>query len=139
MRIIGLDYGSRTCGVALTDETCLIALPIETIRYKVVDELIEKLSVYFKDYNIEKIVLGNPINLDGSVSTRSEETLKFKTILEKKFNKEVVLEDERLTTVIVNNMLIENGTRRENRKKVVDKLAASVILESYLDRSKNGK
>ncbi len=139
MRIIGLDYGSRTCGVALTDETCLIALPIETIRYKMVDELIEKLSVYFKDYNIEKIVLGNPINLDGSVSTRSEETLKFKTILEKKFNKEVVLEDERLTTVIVNNMLIENGTRRENRKKVVDKLAASVILESYLDRSKNGK
>lgn len=139
MRIIGLDYGSRTCGVALSDETLSIASPKETIRYQEMDELIEKLSVYFKEYNIERIVLGNPINLDGSISTRSEETLKFKKILEEVFNKEVVMEDERLTTVIVNNMLIENGTRRENRKKVVDKLAASLILESYLDRSKNGK
>ena len=139
MRIIGLDYGSKTCGVAISDETACLASPVETIRYKSIEDLIDKLKIYFKEYSIEKIVLGNPINLDGSISTRSEETLKLKDILEKEFNKEVIMEDERLTTVIVNNMLIENNTRRENRKKVVDKLAATIILESYLDRRKNGK
>lgn len=139
MRIIGLDYGTKTCGVALSDESKVLASPIETIRYNVLEELLSSLDTYFQKYNIEKIVLGNPINLDGSISKRSEETLTFKLLLEERYNKEVILEDERLTSVIVNNMLIDNGTRRENRKKVVDKLAASLILETYLNRSKNGK
>lgn len=139
MRILGLDYGSKTCGVSVSDETLTVASPIETIRYKTEEELLEKIKLYKEKYNIEKMVLGNPLNLDGSISKRSEETFNFKSALEKEFNVEVVLEDERLTTVIINNMLIENGTRRENRKKVVDKLASSVILQSYLDRSKNGK
>ena len=95
--------------------------------------------IYFKEYKIDKIVLGNPINLDGSISTRSELTLLFKDELIKRYNKEVIMMDERLTSVIVNNMLIMGNTSRENRKKVVDKLAASVILQSYLDRSNNGK
>lgn len=139
MRIIGLDYGTKTCGVALSDESKVLASPIETIRYNVLEELLSSLDTYFQKYNIEKIVLGNPINLDGSISKRSEETLTFKLLLEERYNKEVILEDERLTSVIINNMLIDNGTRRENRKKVVDKLAASLILETYLNRSKNGK
>ncbi len=139
MRIIGLDYGSVTCGVALSDESFLIASPMETIRYKEMDELLSKLDVYFSKYEIGVIVLGNPINLDGSISKRSEITLEFKTILENRYDVQVVLEDERLTSVIVNNILIENNTRRENRKKVVDKLAACLILESYLDRRNNGK
>lgn len=139
MRIIGLDYGSVTCGVALSDESFLIASPMETIRYKEMDELLSKLDIYFSKYEIGVIVLGNPINLDGSISKRSEITLEFKTILENRYNVQVVLEDERLTSVIVNNILIENNTRRENRKKVVDKLAACLILESYLDRRNNGK
>ncbi len=139
MRIIGLDYGTKTCGVALSDESKVLASPIETIRYNVLEELLSSLDTYFQKYNIEKIILGNPINLDGSISKRSEETLTFKLLLEERYNKEVILEDERLTSVIVNNMLIDNGTRRENRKKVVDKLAASLILETYLNRSKNGK
>lgn len=139
MRIIGLDYGTKTCGVALSDESKVIASPIETIKYEILDELFNSLDNYFQKYDIEKIVLGNPINLDGSISKRSEETLTFKLLLEERYNKEVILEDERLTSVIVNNMLIDNGTRRENRKKVVDKLAASLILETYLNRSKNGK
>ena len=85
-------------------------------------------------------MLGNPINLDGSVSKRSEETFKFKEILENRYSIPVLLEDERLTSVIVNNMLIENNTRRDARKKVVDKLAASVILQGYLDRKcKDGR
>lgn len=139
MRVIGLDYGTKTCGVALSDESKVLASPIETIRYNVLEELLSSLDTYFQKYNIEKIILGNPINLDGSISKRSEETLTFKLLLEERYNKEVILEDERLTSVIVNNMLIDNGTRRENRKKVVDKLAASLILETYLNRSKNGK
>ncbi|CDE99511.1 putative Holliday junction resolvase [Clostridium sp. CAG:628] len=139
MRIIGLDYGSVTCGVALSDESFLIASPMETIRYKEMDELLSKLDIYFSKYEIGVIVLGNPINLDGSISKRSEITLEFKTILENRYDVQVVLEDERLTSVIVNNILIENNTKRENRKKVVDKLAACLILESYLDRRNNGK
>lgn len=139
MRVIGLDYGSVTCGVAISDETLLIASPVETIRYKTMEELLSKLDVYFNEYKIDKIVLGNPINLDGSISTRSELTLLFKDELIKRYNIEVIMMDERLTSVIVNNMLIMGNTRRENRKKVVDKLAASVILQSYLDRSNNGK
>ncbi len=139
MRIIGLDYGSVTCGVALSDESFLIASPMETIRYKEMDELLSKLDIYFSKYEIGVIVLGNPINLDGSISKRSEITLEFKTILENRYGVQVVLEDERLTSVIVNNILIENNTKRENRKKVVDKLAACLILESYLDRRNNGK
>ena len=127
MRIIGLDYGSVTCGVALSDESFLIASPMETIRYKEMDELLSKLDIYFSKYEIGVIVLGNPINLDGSISKRSEITLEFKTILENRYDVQVVLEDERLTSVIVNNILIENNTKRENRKKVVDKLAASLI------------
>lgn len=139
MRIIGLDYGSVTCGVALSDESFLIASPMETIRYKEMNELLSKLDIYFNKYELGVIVLGNPINLDGSISKRSEITLEFKTILENRYDVQVVLEDERLTSVIVNNILIENNTKRENRKKVVDKLAACLILESYLDRRNNGK
>lgn len=139
MRVIGLDYGSVTCGVAISDETLLIASPVETIRYKTMEELLTKLDIYFNKYKIDKIVLGNPINLDGSISTRSELTLLFKDELIKRYNKEVIMMDERLTSVIVNNMLIMGNTSRDNRKKVVDKLAASVILQSYLDRSNNGK
>lgn len=139
MRVIGLDYGSVTCGVAISDETLLIASPVETIRYKTMEELLTKLDIYFNEYKIDKIVLGNPINLDGSISTRSELTLLFKDELIKRYNKEVIMMDERLTSVIVNNLLIMGNTSRENRKKVVDKLAASVILQSYLDRSNNGK
>lgn len=139
MRVIGLDYGSVTCGVAISDETLLIASPVETIRYKTMEELLTKLDIYFNEYKIDKIVLGNPINLDGSISTRSGLTLLFKDELIKRYNKEVIMMDERLTSVIVNNMLIMGNTSRENRKKVVDKLAASVILQSYLDRSNNGK
>lgn len=139
MRIIGMDYGSKTLGISLSDETLLIANPIETIRYNTKEELFEKINKYFTDYEISKIVLGNPLNLDGSVSTRCEETMIFKKELEDKFNIEVILEDERLTSVIANNMLIMNNERRNNRKKVVDKLAASIILQSYLDRFNSKK
>ena len=139
MRILGMDYGSRTLGISLSDETHLIASPIETIRYTSEEELFNKIDKYFIEYKIEKIVLGNPINLDGSISKRSEETFIFKEKLEDKYKVEVILEDERLTTIIANNMLIMNNERRNNRKKVVDKLASSIILQGYLDRINGDK
>ena len=140
MRTLGMDYGSTTLGISISDESKMLATPIETIRYKEMDELLNKIDEYFVKYKIDLIVLGNPINLDGSISVRSEETFKFKEVLEDRYKIEVVLEDERLTTVIVNNMLISNDTRRDKRKKVVDKLASTVILQGYLDRKdKYGK
>ena len=134
MRILGMDYGSKTLGISISDEGKILASTIETIRYENMEELLLSIDKYFINYNIEKIVLGNPINLDGSVSKRSEETFLFKEKLENRYNVPVILEDERLTTVIVNKMLIENNTSRKNRKKVVDKLASTVILQGYLDR-----
>ena len=139
MRILGMDYGSRTLGISISDETKLIASPIETRRYSSEEELFNKIDKYFNEYKIEKIVLGNPINLDGSISKRSEETFIFKDKLEDKYKVDVILEDERLTTIIANNMLIMNNERRNNRKKVVDKLASSIILQGYLDRINGGR
>ncbi len=129
-----MDYGSVTLGVSISDELKMIANPLETLRYENMEELLLKIDVFFDKYKIDEIVLGNPINLDGTVSTRSVETLKFRDILVKRYAVPVIMQDERLTTVIVNNMLIQNNTSRKNRKKVVDKLAATVILQSYLDR-----
>ena len=134
MRIIGMDYGSKTLGISLSDETLLIANPIETIRYNTKEELFEKINKYFTDYEISKIVLGNPLNLDGSVSTRCEETMIFKKELEDKYNIEVILEDERLTSKISNNVLINGDMSRKKRKNVVDGVASVIILQSYLDR-----
>lgn len=134
MRTLGMDYGSKTLGISISDESKTLASPIETIRYESKEELFLKIDKYFKEYNIDEIVLGNPLNLDGSISVRSEETFIFKSELEKRYNIPVILEDERFTTVIVNKMLIENNTSRKNRKKVVDKLASTVILQGYLDR-----
>lgn len=139
MRVLGLDYGSTTCGIAVSDESETISSPVDTIRYKEKEDLLTKLDEYIEKYKPGKIVLGNPINLDGSISKRSKETFLFKDEITKRYKIEVILEDERLTSVIVNNMLINNGSRRDKRKKVVDKLAASLILGTYLDRSKNGR
>ena len=134
MRILGLDYGSKTCGVAISDESETISSPIETIRYNKMSELIKAIKKYIEEYEIKLIVLGNPLNLDGSISTRSEETFKFKEKLEKEFNIQVILEDERLTSKISNDVLIQGDMSRKKRKKVVDWVASVVILQSYLDR-----
>lgn len=137
MRVLGLDYGSKTCGVAISDESMLLSTPKETIFYKTMDELLTKLDTYFTTYNISIIALGNPINLDGSISDRSKLTLEFKSILEQRYNIKVELIDERLTTVIINNMFKNNNVKQSKRKKVVDSLAASLILESYINRRNN--
>ena len=136
MICLGLDLGSKTLGLSISDRTATIASSLEVIRYNNYDELFSRLDeiVYIK--KVDLFVLGNPLNLDGSVSKRTEETLEFKSLLESRYKtKKVVLQDERLSTVEAERMLISNDTKRKNRKKVIDKIAATIILQAYLDRS----
>lgn len=134
MRYLGLDLGSKTLGLAISDKSAVLATSLEVLRYETYEELLEKLEKIIIEKEVEKIVLGNPLNMSGSMSVRSEETFKFKEMLEKKFKLEVIMQDERLSTVEAEKLLINAGTRREKRKKIIDKLAATIILQTYLDR-----
>ena len=134
MTYLGLDLGSKTCGIAISDRTGIIASSLEVIRYEDYDELINKLNNIVISRNVDAFVLGNPKNLDGSLSKRSEITLEFKKILEDRFKLNVIMQDERLSTVEAERMLRSNDTKRKKRKKVIDKIAATIILQSFLDR-----
>lgn len=134
MVYLGLDLGSKTLGLSISDRTATIATSLEVLRYNTYDELLLKLESIVTSRNVDAFVLGNPLNLNGSFSKRSEETFKFKDLLIEKFNKEVIMQDERLSTVEAERMLISNDTKRKNRKKVIDKIAATIILQGYLDR-----
>ena len=136
MRIIGLDFGSKTVGVAVSDELGLTAQGVEIIRRESPKKLrrtlarIEELVVH---YQAERIVLGYPKNMNNTVGERGEDTLSFRDALVRRTGLEVILWDERLTTVASEKVLMESGVRRENRKKVIDQIAASMILQGYLD------
>lgn len=135
MVYLGLDLGSKTLGLSISDRTATIASSLEVIRYSTIEELFTKLDIVVYTKKVDAFVLGNPLNLDGSLSKRSEETLEFKKLLEEKYpTKEVIMQDERLSTVEAERMLISNDTKRKNRKKVIDKIAATIILQAYLDK-----
>ncbi len=137
MVYLGLDLGSKTLGVSVSDRTCIIASSLEVLRYNEYSDLLLQLDKIVEDRRVDAFVLGNPLNLNGTPSVRTELSLEFKRILEERYNKEVIMQDERLSTVSANKLLISNDTRRKNRKKVVDKIAATIILQSYLDRRNN--
>ena len=137
MIYLGLDLGSKTLGLSISDKTCTIASPLDVIRYENEEELFNSLDKIVLERKVDSFVLGNPKNLDGSLSKRSEITLEFKSKLENRYNKEVIMQDERLSTVEAERMLISNDTKRKNRKKVIDKIAATIILQAYLDRRNN--
>ena len=135
MTYLGLDLGSKTLGLSISDRTGLIASSLTVIRYNNLDDLFIELDSIVYTKNIDAFVLGNPLNLDGSLSKRSIETLEFKKLLENRYpTKEVFMQDERLSTVEAERMLISNDTKRKNRKKVIDKIAATIILQAFLDR-----
>lgn len=136
MRYMGLDLGSKTLGVAISDPTKTIANVLTTIRFKDenYDLLIPPLADIIKEYQISKIILGYPKNMNNTVGERAMITLAFKEKLENNFNIEVIMEDERLTSVISNNVLIEADLSRKKRKQKVDGIAAEIILQGYLDR-----
>ena len=136
MRYLGLDLGTRTLGTAISDTTLTIATTHETIRFNDsdYDSLIPKIKELIEEYKISKIILGFPKNMNNSIGERGEIALNFKEKLESAFNLPVYMQDERLTTRQAENLLISNDTSRKKRKKVIDSLAATIILQSYLDR-----
>lgn len=136
MRALGLDFGSKTVGVAISDPLGLTAQGLEIIRRKSENKLRQTLSrieEIIEEYQADRIVLGFPKNMNNTEGPRVERTLEFKEALERRCKLEVILWDERLTTVEANRTLIECGVRREDRGRYVDKLAAVFILQGYLD------
>ena len=136
MRIMGLDYGTKTVGVAISDALCLTAQGIETIERKEENKLrktLARITALCEEYEVDKIVLGFPKHMNNDVGERAQCTLEFKEMVERRTGLEVIMWDERLTTVEAERTLIESGVRRENRKKYVDKIAAVFILQGYLD------
>jgi len=136
MRIMGLDYGTKTVGVAISDALKITAQGIETIQRKEENKLRKtcaRIEQLIKEYEVEKIVLGFPKHMNNDVGERAEKSLEFKAMLERRTGLEVVMWDERLTTVEAERTLIENKVRREDRKKYIDKIAAVFILQGYLD------
>lgn len=138
MRIMGLDLGNRTCGVAFSDLSETIATSYDTIRFREKDlqKCLECVIMLIAEKKVDKIVLGHPINMNGTIGQQAEYVYEFKAMLEKSTNLEVILYDERLTSVEVNNLMISADLSRAKRKKKVDTLAATLILQSYLDSKK---
>ena len=136
MRILGLDYGSKTVGVAVSDPLGLTAQSVETIWRKQENKLrqtLARIEELAAEYQAEKIVLGLPKNMNNTIGERAENTLEFKEMLERRTGLQVVMWDERLTTVEAERTLMEASVRRENRKQYLDQLAAVFILQGYLD------
>lgn len=136
MRYLGLDLGTRTLGVAISDLTHTIASTYTTIRYDEddYDYLISELKGVVQKEGISKIVLGLPKNMNNTIGESAMRCLNFKEIIENELQIEVIMEDERLTTVEATNYMLEANVSRKKRKKKIDSLAAVIILQSYLDR-----
>lgn len=136
MRYLGLDLGTKTLGVALTDKSNTISAPLKTIRFDFEDygSVISELSCIISDNNVGEIALGIPINMDGSKGFAAERSLNFKKLLEENFNINVTLIDERLSSIEAHNILSNNGKKTKEHKKNVDAVAATIILDTFLKK-----
>ena len=138
-RLMGLDFGFKTVGVALSDPTGLIASPLEIIEREREDKLrktFSRIEELIEEYKVTKIVLGLPLNMDSSEGERVRKTEEFKEALERRTGLEIVFWDERLSTVEAHDIMTEAGVKGIDRKKFVDKIAASIILQGYMDSQK---
>ena len=136
MRIMGLDYGAKTVGVAISDEMLLTAQPVETIKRERAGKLrqtLARIETLMNEYDVEKVVIGLPKKLNNEEGDRCDRTREFGEMVERRSGLEVIYRDERLTTVAADAVLAEGGVRKENRKEYIDKVAASLILQGYLD------
>ena len=136
MRVMGLDYGSKTMGVAISDELMMIATGLEIIRRdseKKIRKTLIRIDELIAGYNIGKIVLGLPKNMNNTLGERAEKSLELKETLERRTGLEVIMWDERLSTVSAHKAMMEAGIRREDRGNYVDSIAAAIILQGYLD------
>ena len=138
MRFIGLDLGTKTLGIAISDKLGILASSYKTIKFENEDynSLIPELKSIVDEYKISTAVLGLPKNMNNSLGFASERSMNFKKIIEENIDIEVVLEDERLSSVEANNVMINADLSRKKRKEKVDALAATIILQRYLDRRK---
>ena len=135
MKVLGLDLGTRTCGIAISDALGMMAHGVETFRFEEnqYKKAIQHVQELVKTHRVSKIILGLPKNMNGSIGERGQVTQEFAKKLEEATNVTVILWDERLTTMQVERVLIQADVSRSKRKKVVDKMAATIILQSYLD------
>lgn len=134
LRTIGLDVGDKTIGIAVSDPSGLIAQGIKTIRRESLDNDVFEIKKIIDAFKVEEIVVGFPKNMNGTIGAQGQKVINFVEYLKKEIDLPIMLWDERLTTVEVNRMLVENADmRRDKRKKVIDKLAATIILQGYLD------
>ena len=137
MRVMGLDYGSKTVGVAISDPLGLTAQGVETIWRKQENKLrqtLARIEELISEYQVERIILGYPKNMNNTIGERALKSLEFKEKLEGRTGLPVVMWEERLTTAEAERTLMETGVRRENRKQYLDQMAAVLILQGYLDR-----
>ncbi len=137
-RIMGLDVGDRTIGVSVSDLLQMTAQGITTIKRESKEKDYKALEEIINEYNIKKVVVGLPKNMNGTLGPQGEKTMKFAEKLKNKYKVEIIYEDERLTTMAAEKLLISGDVRREKRKDVIDKVAATFILQSYLDRKGRG-
>ena len=140
MRIMGLDYGSKTVGVAVSDALLLTAQAVETISRPQETKLrrtLARIEELCREYEIEKIILGFPKNMNNTIGDRAEKSLEFAEMLKRRTGLPDVMWDERLTTVAAERTLMESGVRREHRKEHIDQIAAVFILQGYLDAESN--
>lgn len=133
MRILGIDYGDSRVGVAVSDLMGWTAQGVGTIKHRGMENLINDIKKVIDEYKPEKIVVGLPKNMDGTIGFRGEETYKFTDELKKVYDGEIIYWDERLSTVSASNILNETNRRGKKRKEVLDTVAASIILEGYLN------
>lgn len=138
MKYLGLDLGTKTLGIAISDLTHTIATSNKIIKMEENDyaSLIEPIKKIIEEEKIEKIILGFPLNMDNTIRERGEETLLFKKLLEEMIKLPVILQDERLSTKEAHNYMLEADMSRKKRKQKIDSLAASIILQTYLDKEK---
>ncbi len=134
-RVLGLDLGSVTCGVAISDPMGIVARAVETVRFEPddYDDCLTKVVAIIKRENPDEVVLGLPKHMNGDIGVRGEVSIQFKDLLSEKIDIPVILWDERLTTKAAERILIEADLSRKKRKKVIDQMAAVQILQSYLD------
>jgi len=135
-RILGIDFGDVRTGIAISDNEQFLANGLETLTAPSLSALIEKIGAIVKERDVEKIVLGHPINMNGTLGERSEKVKRFAARLEESLNLPVVLFDERCSTMAAHQFLNETDVRSKKRKAVIDTLSAQIILQNYLDAQK---
>lgn len=137
MRALGMDLGTKTLGLAISDKLGIIANPYKTIKYQNIDELVLEVDKIIKEEKIQVLVLGYPKNMNNTIGDAVNRTLIFKEKLENIVDMEINLIDERLSTVEATNYLLNADVSRKGRKEVVDSVAASIILDTYLRKEGN--